>query len=602
MKYLYSLYIALGALMFTSCQKFLDRPELTELNDETAWTTEENVRLYATKFYDQLFKGYGKGFDNDSTLLLGNIFNDNVLQLGRQTEFTRAVPVSSIWHYGTIRSLNVMINRVEGQMKNVLNEESFNHWTGVGRFFRGLRYSDLVFKFGDIPYYDQVIGDKDYDQLYKDRTPRNEVMDGVYEDLKYAMDNVRLNDGAQNVNRYIVAGFVSRIALMEGTWQKYYYNNNERAKRFLELGLTAAEFVINSGRYDITMDYRSQFTSEDLRGVKDVLLYRQYDEVADVRHTIISLHNLAESVNYGPTTDLVKSYVCTDGTVWQNSAVADADDFTTTNLFKTRDSRFEASFHDKPTIRNKASLLYITKFLPREVEARVAAGGAPGIEYSGTNNTTDAPILRYAEVLLNWIEIKAELATLGGAAVSQSDLDNSINKIRDRPLAPEAVAKGVTKTADLTLGTLPIDPQRDVTVTPLLWEIRRERRMEMLFEHSRLEDLKRWSKLAYMDTKQNPDLLSGGWVNFKTEMPANELKTGVSVVKLNGQIEVFNSADPNSGDKMIGFYRYVENTDRQPFLNQSNVNPYLAPVGRNQINEYKTRGYVLSQTEGWGGN
>ncbi len=120
----------------------------------------------------------------------------------------------------------------------------------------------------------------------------------------------------------------------------------------------------------------------------------------------------------------------------------------------------------------------------------------------------------------------------------------------------------------------------------------------MTFEHSRLADLKRWSKLQYMDTQQNPDLLSGGWVNFLKELPG-DLKTGVSVVKLNGQIEVFNAADPSSPAKMNGFYRYIQNADRLPFLNQVNINPYLSPVGRNQIAEYEAKGYVLDQTQGW---
>lgn len=60
-------------------------------------------------------------------------------------------------------------------------------------------------------------------------------MDAVYEDLKFALNNVRINDGDQYINRYVVAAFTSRVALYEGSWQKYYYSNNERAKSFLNL-------------------------------------------------------------------------------------------------------------------------------------------------------------------------------------------------------------------------------------------------------------------------------------------------------------------------------------------------------------------------------
>ena len=597
MKIIYSI-VAAAALTLTSCSDFLDRPILTKPNDENAWTTEENVRLYANHFYSDLFPGYGQGFNTDGASLAGYTFSDDVVWQGNQSNFTRAVPVSQIWSYSTVRSINIMIDRIQNRMTGIMDEAATNHWLGVGRFFRAYRYWELVYAYGDVPYYDRPVADTELDELYKKRTPRNEVMDKVFEDMEFALANVRVNDGPQVVNQAIVAGFISRIALAEGGWQKYYYKNNDRAKKFFELAVKAGDVVRASGRYDIVTDYRSQFTSENLAGVKDVIFYRQYDAAMAVKHSILSIHNMSENVTYGPTADLVKSYICNDGQVWQNSDVEAATDFTTAELVKTRDSRFEASFHDKPNSRNRGSFLYITKFLPRDVEARVSAGGTPGTDFMGANNTTDAPILRYAEVLLNWVEAKAELASLGGAAVSQTDIDNSINKIRARPLAKAAVDKGVEKTAALNIGALPVDPERDITVSPLLWEIRRERRMEMIFEYSRLADLKRWSKLQYMDTERNPDLLAGGWVNFPKELPG-DIKTGVSVMKLNGQIEVYNPTDPDSQAKMVGFYRYAENKDRLPFYNQPNINPYLSPVGRTQINDYEAMGYVLDQTQGW---
>lgn len=582
--------------MFSSCEKFLDRPQLTSANDDNAWTTEENVRLYANKYYTDFFEGYGSGFSTGGSYFLS--FSDDVVRQGNQAEFNLALPNSAIWSYTNIRSINIMIDRIETRMSGILSAEAYNHWTGIGKFFRGLRYAELVTAYGDVPYYSKPVSDTDIAELYKDRTPRNDVMDAVYDDLKFAFENVRLNDGEQVVNRYVVAGFISRIALTEGTWQKYYYGNNDRAKKFLDLAELTANFVIASGKYDIVTDYRSQYTSESLRGNKDMVMYRQYDEAMAVKHAVASTSNLAENLTFGPSTDLVKSFICNDGKVWQNSGLTNTDNFIIDSLFKTRDSRFEASFHINPSPRNRASFLYITKFLPRNIEALVSSGSAPGTAFTGANNTTDAPVLRYAEVLLNWIEAKAELATLGGAAVTQSDIDKSINKIRKRPLAPEAIARGVVQTVAMNIDNLPNDPNRDFSVSSLLWEIRRERRMEMTFEYSRLEDLKRWKKLEYMDTEANVDLLAGGWVDFPKQLPG-EIKAGVSVMKLNGQIEVYNPDNIESKAKMVGFYRYAENKGRKQFLGLGNVNPYLSPIGRNQINEYAARGFVLTQTEGW---
>src|SRR3546814_17512377 len=104
--------------------------------------------------------------------------------------------------------------------------------------------------------------------------------------------------------------------------------------------------------------------------------------------------------------------------------------------------------------------------------------------------------MRLAEVVLNWIEAKAELAANhGGAAVTQSDLDLSVNAIRDRPLDAGAAAKGVEKTAHLMLAALPNEPDRDAEVSHLIWEIHRERGLKCFFENTRLLDIKSWMKI-----------------------------------------------------------------------------------------------------------
>ena len=595
MKHIFQLIIVFVVITSVGCKKFLERPPLTVDNDETAWVTEDNVRLYANKFYPAFFTGYGTQYSAESgAAFMGFTFSDDVFLRGNQSNFNRAVPNSGIWGMSDVRSINIMLNRIETRMKSILDENAYNHWTGIGRFFRALEYADLVTAYGDVPYYDHVPVDTDFDDLYKPRTPRNEVMDAVYEDLKFALNNVRIADGDQQVNRYVVAAFVTRIALREGSWQKYYYNNSERANKFFQFAQEAGDMIINSGRYDIVTDFRSLFTANSLAGNKDVIIYRHYDAGVGVTHAVATNNNLAESIAFGPTTDLIKSFICLDGNAWQNSTTANASDFSLSNMIKSRDSRLEATFYDKPTPKNTASYWYVNKFIPRNIPPMVEAGGTPPPEFTSQKNVTDYPVFRYAEALLNWVEAKAEMGT-----ATQADIDVSINKIRNRPLATEAIAKGAAKTAPLQIASLPNDPARDPSVSALLWEIRRERRMEFAFEYSRFHDLKRWKKLEYMDTDTRKDLLSGGWVNFTTEA-ASELKASnigqISVVSQTGAITVYNGTN---GAAMRGFYRPVNTNGRQPYLNQIGVNPYLSPVGRNQMDDYKARGYVLAQTEGW---
>jgi hypothetical protein len=189
-------------------------------------------------------------------------------------------------------------------------------------------------------------------------------MDNVYDDFEYALANIRLNDGAQNINRYVAAALVSRWALYEGSWQKYYYNNPSQATKFFNLAVAAGDIVMNSGRFDITLDFRSLFGSKDLSSSKDVILYRKYDAAQGVTHCVASYSNVSESRSVGPNLSLIKSFVCVDGKDWQTSSVENSKDFSLANLIKTRDSRFEASFYHKPTVKSKSCYLYPARFKP----------------------------------------------------------------------------------------------------------------------------------------------------------------------------------------------------------------------------------------------
>ena len=609
-------FLAVCALTLTSCNDVLDRPSQTTMEDDSFWTSEDRVRLYANSFYTNFFVGYGLRYTETAyTPNIHYTFNDDMVRKSTQAQFTRSVPTSKgstseelaweeqfsgpTWNFAWVRKANVMIDRITRLMPNVLSDTQYKHWLGIGRFFRGLEYARLINVFGSVPYYDHEVKNTDKADLYKDRTPRNEVMDSVYNDLKYAMNNVRLNDGQQNVNRYVVASFVSRWALFEASWQKYYYKNNDRARKFFELAIESAELVMNSGKYDIVTDFRTLFGSTDLTSSKDCILYRKYDAGQGVTHCVASYCNMHSPNDVGPNLDLIKAFICTDGKDWQTSALPAAKDFTLSNLITTRDPRFEASFYGATTVKAKSCALYVTKFIPRSALNYLKDGGSPAPEFQGDKNVTGYPVMRYAEVLLNWIEAKAEYATLGGPAVTQADLDKSINKIRQRPLDDEAKSKGVKQTAKMELANLNADPKRDADVPALIWEIRRERRMEFAFEFSRIIDLRRWKKLQYMDTDLNPDLLMGTWVNFPTELNS-EL-----VAKNKGAFRVKNAAgnlvvyDGNNGAKMVGFFYPIENLGRFKFLNVPNVNPYLSPIGVNDIREYSKRGYHLTQTEGW---
>lgn len=604
-----SFSILFFAFLLGSCSDVLERPELNNMNDDTYWRNETDLRLFSNGFYVNYFVGYNNTWGVAYAPLRGYHFSDDFSNTNVQSNFESSVPSSRgstsetpdmltqyagpNWNFAWVRKSNIFIDRIENVAKPLISEEAYKHWMGVARFFKGFEYHRLVSVFGDVPYYETLFEANDLEQMYKDRTPRNEVMDHVYDDLLYAFENVRLNDGDNVLNRYVVAGFISRIMLFEGTWQKYHLNDQTRAKKYLELATAAGDFVINSGKYNISTDFRSLFGSQDLKGNSEILMYRHYDASQSLTHHVASYSNGYESQIPSANLSLAKAFLCVDGQPYQLSSVENADSMNIKNMVKTRDPRFEATFLDEPKVQS-ATLLYASKFIDRTGPTFWNSGNIPPM-YGSNSNTNDAPVMRYSEVLLNWIEAKAELATMGGSAVSQNDINISINMIRDRPLDAVAMDKGVQKTAPMTLATLPDDPDRDADVPALIWEIRRERRMEFVFEYSRLLDIKRWKKIQYMSATENPDNLLGLWINIEEELPsllATEKVNLLKVKKENGTIVTY---DGTNGDEMVGYYMIEKGTDRQTFDNRV----YLAPVGADQINQYRDKGYTLTQTPGW---
>ena len=605
----YSIILFLTAFVLSGCEDFLNRQPLTQMNDVNYWTNENNLRLFANGFYNNYFVGYNDTWGTDYAPLRGYNFADDFASTGKQPGFETQAPTSRAsvsevttmmasyagpsWNFAWVRKANLFLERIEEMNGSRIDEEEYKHWTAVARFFRGYEYSRLVSVFGDVPYFDHLVGDTEIDLLYKDRDNRTTVMDKAYEDFEYALANMRLSDGnSQYLNRYIAASFISRLMLFEGTWQKYHLSNSEKATQYLGQAVRAADLVMASGKWSFGSDFRSLFGSENLNGNAEVIMVRNYDAGLGVTHHLASYSNATEGQSRAANLSLAKAFICNDGQPYQLSAVANADQLDIANMIATRDPRFEATFLDEPK-KESATLLYAAKFIDRN--GPTYYGSSYPSQYGSNTNTNDAPVIRLAEVVLNWVEAKAELATLGGTAVTQGDLDASVNAIRNRPLDAVAIEKGIQKTAPLLLAALPDDPDRDADVSPLLWEIRRERRMEFVFEHSRLLDIKRWKKIEYMNGAVNPDILLGLWIDFQTEFPewliaakVNKLK----VQKADGTIVTYSGSN---GADMVGYYIPENISDRDLFTERV----YLAPVGDAQISEYADKGYTLSQTPGW---
>lgn len=592
MKKIFTLFI-IALIGLSSCEDYLDRKNLDSFDDANFWSSENNMRLFAQGAYTAYFTGYGSGF-TWGNFFVGGGWADEYSSSSIWTQNTATS--GNGWSFTWVRRHNLMLSRVDDMPGS---DEAKNHWKGIARFFRALEYADLARAFGDVPYFDAEVAVTDKDLMYKDRDPLSFVATKILEDFEFAAANVRANDGAQQINRDVVLGFMSRHLLYFGTFLKYHNVDQAVATTLLEKSKWASEQIMNSGKYEIVDDYRGLFTSPSLAGNKEVIFHRQY-ETAKATHSLLSYNNMGEPQT-GTTLKVVETYLAVDGLPIKQSPVYDYASDNGLRLYPdqyaNRDPRIAASLVD--TVRlSGAHEGYSTTGIACWKFLTVGANLQDNI-YFGSNNITDAPIIRYGEILLNYAEAAAELGSF-----TQADADKTINLLRDRdivkdgqgdvlPKLPPMVIAGSNVTAN---GVVINDPDRDPSVSPILWEIRRERAVELLYEGFRRNDLRRWKKYEYLKTVEEgngPTTLGKGAYIDLTAFDAST----------RGQIEdavYFYFPNPNDTDRGFVHNLYTVNMRRDWIPGDSYYErQYLNAVPLDQIKLYKDMGYTLTQNPGW---
>lgn len=588
-KTIFIFIIALFGL--SSCENYLDRKSLDVFDESNFWQNETNVRLYSQGAYTNYFMGYGSGYTYGEFFTFGP-WSDEYSSSALWTQ--NPATSGNGWSFTYVRRANIMIQRVDGMP---IPDEAKNHWKGVGRFYRAMEYSDLARTFGDVPWYDKEILPADVAESYKPRDPLKVVAAKIMEDFQYAAENVRVNDGAQQINRDIVLAFMSRHLLYLGTYMKYHNLDQTVAADLLTKAKWAADQLIAGGKYAVVDDYRGIFTSENLSGNKEVIMYRQY-EPAKATHSLISYNN--QEPQTGTTLKMVETYLASDGLPIKQSPVYN---YATDNglrycpdQFKNRDPRMAATLVDSIRISQAHGAYSTTGFLCLKFLPYTA--NASDLIYNGSTNTSDAPIIRYGEVLVNYAEAAAELGQF-----AQADADKSINKLRNRNIKKNNVGSNLPKLPPMTVagdkvfanGVEINDPDRDPSVSPLIWEIRRERCVELMFEGLRRYDLTRWGKFEYLKTVETngPTTLGKGALVNLMKFPAATRK---AVVK-SGH---FYLPIPGDSTKSFMYNLYDANMRRDwkpgdPYYERQ----YLNCVPLDQIKLYQDLGYVLEQNPGW---
>lgn len=495
--------ILIAALVFATatlvgCEKFLtEDPQSSFADGPTFWKGETALKMETNYFYSA-FSSYGSAHN-------GRFYaaskSDDYGQDNNNPEYSVTIPAGTgIWKssYVEARRANLIMARMADME---LSDEVRNHYEGFCRFYRAIQHFDVVNAYGDCVWQDHEVDMNDEAWQSQTRTDRAEIMRKVCEDLKFAGENCRDYTDGRSFHKYAAWAVLSRVALFEGSWQKYHKGNNEVAKEFFTIAKEAAKKVMDSGKWSIHNDYASNYISTSLAGNSEMIMYKEfrYDSEVKLGH---GLHGYSSSSTptWGMTKDAVESYCNADGLPIHVSE-AGFDDSTVEKAIKGRDARLAHNVCDSVVMLNTYSWLkginsttgyWLTKFVVKDY---VLNGGANEL---APYNDTDGPVYMYSEVLLNYAEACAELGSM-----TQTDADMSINELRTKHgKIPALTVNGASVSVNGTAITK--DPKNTYGVSELIWEIRRERRNELICDGFRYDDLMRWKMGAQLDFSKNP--------------------------------------------------------------------------------------------------
>ncbi|MCG8389419.1 MAG: RagB/SusD family nutrient uptake outer membrane protein [Cytophagales bacterium] len=534
-------------IAISACESELERLPLDQLTIPTTFTTYENVQTYAWSFYD-VFGTYQAGrFDKDE-------HSADLMLDGRSTDgdpwiWQRIVipTTSGNWTgpYENIRRVNIMLDNIDNSQ---MEQADIEHWRSVGYFFRSLSYFGLLSRYGGVVWVENAIDDSDTDVLFGPRASRDVIAQNILEDLQFAEQNIKEEgegQGSNSIGVHAVRVLISRFGLFEGTWRKYHGLGGETP--YLQASASAAERLM-ADFPSLVDNYDLIYNSQDLEGVPGIILYKAH-VLDQVIHPLNQWTRSSEVPFWDFTKAAADMYLCTDGRPRSTSAVFDGDQ-DPYDEFRNRDRRMYYTITPpyevvgqvggditawehtgNPLDREYIDLMAtisdpVQKSLPENNWAGFIQPVSPNWRYAGNpngvpfdpgynvtstgykqfkyysnlkvnnpwNDEHDEPVYRMGEILVNYAEAKFELGEF-----DQAVADASINLLRARAGMPAMAV------AEINAG---FDPDRDPTVDPVLFEIRRERAVELMADGFRFNDLRRWKKMEYATRKK-----LGRWVD-----------------------------------------------------------------------------------------
>ncbi len=596
------------ALLVCSCEGLLTRKPKDALMPETFFTTELGCEMFTNEFYT-LLPGTGI-YDEEVDYIIPIVLSESV-------RGERKVPqTESAWNFEKLRDINYFLaNSHQCEDPGVRAQ-----YEGVARFFRAYFYYTKVRRYGDVPWVDRPL-EHDSPELYKGRDSREFVMQKILEDIDFAIDNLSDKRDVSRVTKWTALALKSRIFLFEGTFRKYHaqahpdeeYFAEEYWRKYLQEAADAAEIFISKSGYKLYnpggQDYKDLFIQTDSDETEVVLTRRYGGGNLKIYHNVNMRYTSATQGTPGLTKDVVNSYLMSDGSRFTDVPSYETMSFedeclgwdgrdAVSKTYKGRDPRLAQTIRTPGYTREGST----TKLAP---DMSATMTGYQIIKYVGETkydafekSENDLPVIRTAEVYLNYAEAKAELGTL-----TQADLDATINKLRTRAgLNVSLYLDAANREPDSYLMNAETGYPNVAVVNSgnvgVILEIRRERTIELIAEGHRYYDIMRWREGKrferpfhgiYLEGVGSYDLDGDGKTDFHVypddEEPKDKLAgvvyKSLGSLNLSEGSEGYITCHPNEGVN-----KRTWNEDRD----------YLYPVPTNDI--YLTGG-AIGQNPGW---
>ena len=476
-KYILYLLAGVAACGLNSCEDALDRFPKDRLSPDEFFHTEEECQLYTNDFYT-IFPSAGAIYGETADIIAKTTLTSEVLG-------NRTVPAKAdSWKWEKLRDINFFLQ----YSSNCTDEHVRLQYEGVARFFRAYFYFEKVKYYGDVPWVDRPIASDDQ-ELYKGRDSREMVMQKVIGDLDFAIANLPAEKSVYRVTRWTALALKSRVCLFEGTFRKYH--GLEGYENYLSACETASKRFMTESGYSVytsgTTPYLNLFSS--LKAIDtEIVLARAYNTAIGLKHDVNGYLTSITMGRPGLLKNIANMYLMKDGTPftaqpgWETMQLPDES--------KNRDGRFAQTVRT-PGYKRIDDTALSAPNLAATMTGYQLVKYLQAAKYDSYNaSTSDMPLFRAAEVLLNYAEAKAELGTL-----TQSDIDLSIKPLRDRAGVVNLSLEAANAAPDPYLASAETG-YANVTGDNkgVILEIRRERTVELLMENLRYWDIMRWKE------------------------------------------------------------------------------------------------------------